>query len=69
MWTKSFVATTVALGDGVDVALDSLGGASRAPGTAELVRDLSAPARTTRATALAKAVRDVVVAIDEVTLL
>jgi hypothetical protein len=68
MWTRSFVATTVALGEGVDVALEGLGGPS-APETAELARDLSAPARTTRAMALAKAVRDVVVAIDEVTLL
>jgi hypothetical protein len=67
MWKRSFLATTVVLGDGVDAALEALGDAAP-PGVTELARDLSAPARATRAAALAKAIRDVALAIDEMTL-
>ncbi|MBX3205571.1 MAG: hypothetical protein KF764_10920 [Labilithrix sp.] len=73
MWKRSFVATTVALGDGVDDALAAIGGpSSRAPdlgaSAVELVDQLRAPQRATRAAGLAKAVRDIVVALDEGTL-
>ncbi len=63
MWQRSFVGTTVALGEGVDVAIAALGDLD-APAT-QLAQELRAAERTTRATALARAVRDVVVAIDE----
>jgi hypothetical protein len=72
MWKKSFVATTVALGDGVDDAIAALDGGASGPslGAAanELIDHLRAPQRATRAAALAKAVRDIVLAIDESTL-
>jgi hypothetical protein len=105
MWKRSFVATTVALGDTVDDALaaiggggDGLRGASVAPvgrsashvaaaslgapnlhtgqlqepdldvRTSELVAQLRAPHRATRAAALAKAVHEIVLRIDEGTL-
>ena len=79
MWKRSFVATTVALGDGVDDALAALGiGAAASDiqrGTpdlgasaSELVAQLRAPHRATRATALAKAVHEIVLRIDEGTL-
>ncbi|MBX3260782.1 MAG: hypothetical protein KIS78_30315 [Labilithrix sp.] len=73
MWKRSFVATTVALGGGVDDALAALAGSGgRAPdldaGALELVERLRAPRRATRAAGLATAVRDVVVALDEGTL-
>ena len=68
MWKKSFLATTVALGDTVrDVA------AAIAPETfdgpaAELAAGLVAPQRAARAAALGKALRDIAFAIDEATL-
>ena len=65
MWRKSFVATAVALGSDVDDAVRAIGDDVATPG---LVQALKAPHRATRAATLAKAVRDVVVAIDEVTL-
>ena len=76
MWKRSFVATTVALGDGVDDALAALAvGASVQGGTpdlgasaSQLVAQLRAPQRATRATALARAVHEIVLRIDEGTL-
>ncbi|MBX3217505.1 MAG: hypothetical protein KF850_36070 [Labilithrix sp.] len=73
MWQRGFVATTVALGDGVDDALAAIAGdGGRAPdlgaATLELVDRLRAPQRATRATGLATVVRDIVVALDEGTL-
>jgi len=73
MWKRSFVATTVALGDSVDDALSAIArpaGADVDLGAAagDLVTQLRAPQRAARAAALAKAVRDVVVAVDEGTL-
>jgi hypothetical protein len=83
MWKRSFVATTVALGGTVDDAFVALASAfPGVPGasalgtplgtpdaaTAELVDQLRAPHRASRAAALAKAVRDIVLAIDESTL-
>jgi len=95
MWRRSFVATTVALGDSVDDALAAMGGgddvlgrsashvahashvvhASHAGATpassgsvTDLVAQLRAPHRATRAAALAKAVHEIVLRIDEVTL-
>lgn len=73
MWKRSFVATTVALGDGVDDALAAIAGSSsKAPdlgaAAADLVSQLRAPQRTTRATGLAKAVHDIALALDEGTL-
>ncbi len=67
MWKRSFVATTLALGDGVDVALAAIDGELE-PAATELVRELRTSGRAARAVALAKAVRDIVVAIDETTL-
>ena len=76
MWKRSFVATTVALGDGVDDALAALAvGAPAQGGTpdlgasaSQLVAQLRAPQRATRATALARAVHEIVLRIDEGTL-
>ena len=81
MWKRSYVATTVALGGTVE---DALGSLVRIPGdsvaaargetpdlgagASELVEQLRAAHRATRAAALAKAVRDIVFAIDEGTL-
>ncbi|MBX3204682.1 MAG: hypothetical protein KF764_06405 [Labilithrix sp.] len=73
MWQRGFVATTVALGDGVDDALAAIAGEiGRAPdlgaATLELVEQLQAPQRAKRAAGLATAVRDIVLALDEGTL-
>ena len=65
MWKNSFVATAVALGDNVDSALAAIG---PAPETDRLVAGLRAPQRPHRAQALAAALRDVAVALDEITL-
>jgi len=69
MWRRSFVATAVALGGTVDEALAAIV-LAEAPDAAvnDLVTRLRAPTRPQRATALAEAVRDVVVAIDRTTL-
>lgn len=64
MWKRSFVATTLALGDSVDDALASLAGDT----ADELVTGFRAPQRATRAAELAKALRDIAFALDEVTL-
>ena len=80
MWKRSFVATTVALGGTVDDALAAIvdsgvgavatdRGAAQLDATAtDLVAHLRAPQRATRAAALATAVRDIVLAIEESTL-
>lgn len=68
MWTRSFVATTVALGGSVDDALAAVAAPSIDAAAAELVAQLRAPHRATRAAALAKAVHEIVLRIDEGTL-
>jgi hypothetical protein len=75
MWKKSFVATTVALGGSVDDALAALAPTAlhptppRSAGELDaLVAKLRAPQRGARAAALAGAVRDIVLVIDEITL-
>lgn len=75
MWEPSFIATSVALGGTVDDALSALGDMQTPSRTAlaraavdSLVAGLRAPERPARAAALASAVRDIVVAIDEATL-
>jgi hypothetical protein len=69
MWERSFIATSVALGGTVNDALTALGGdASRGAAVDILLAGLRAPDRPARAAALAGAVRDIVVAIDEATL-
>lgn len=80
MWTRSFVAMTVAVGGSVDEAVQALGGTSPDPTrprevpahlcaeTRALVEQLRAPHRATRQSALVAAVCDVVLAIDESTL-
>lgn len=65
MWKASFVATTVALGGTLDDALAAIESPSEADALEDLVTSLRHPQRSTRAAALAKAVRDVVLAIDE----
>jgi hypothetical protein len=78
MWTRSFVATTVALGGTVDEAVAAIesplpGASILAPDACaavdELVAGLRAPQRSTRAAALANAVRDIAIAIDDGALL
>lgn len=64
MWKRSFVATTLALGDSVDDALTSL----QVDAADELVSGFRAPQRAARAAELTKALRDIVFALDEVTL-
>ena len=73
MWKRSFVATTVALGDGVDDALAAIAGSSsKAPdlggAAADLVSQLRSPQRAAGAAGLAKAVHDIALALDEGTL-
>lgn len=68
MWKRSFVATSVALGDSVEDALEALGHAGRSPADArldDLAERLRAPHRAARASALAAAIGEVVVKIDE----
>ena len=67
MWEKSFVAMTVLVGGTTDEAIAALGdeGVKRAADVLAKVRD---PKRTTRAKALAETAKDVVVALEQVTL-
>ena len=69
MWKDSFVATAVALGDNVDGALVAIAPARASSlATDALVAGLRAPQRSQRAQALAAALHEVVIALDEVTL-
>lgn len=69
MWQTSFVAATVAFGGTVDDALSAMGASFDGNvRTADLVARLRAPERSARAAALATTVRDIVLAIDEITL-
>lgn len=77
MWRRAFVATTVALGGTVDDALAALPEempetmrlpTARTSPLDELVAGLRSPTRPARATALAQALHDVVVAVDGLTL-
>jgi hypothetical protein len=79
MYERAFVATTVALGGTVDEALaavpEQMPETMRMPDAplspdplAELVAGLRAPARATRAAALATALRDVLIATEELAL-
>jgi hypothetical protein len=61
-WRKSFVAASVAMGIGVDEALAAL---ECDDATTTLARALRAQSRATRANALASAVHEIVLAIDE----
>jgi hypothetical protein len=62
-WEKSFYAMTVALGGTVDDAARALG--LQNGGEHPIAEALRAPQRATRAHALASAVRDIVIALDE----
>jgi hypothetical protein len=64
MWEPSFVAVTVLAGGSVDDAVAALPQESVARFEPLLSR-LRAPARTTRATALAEIARDVALAIEQ----
>ena len=67
MWERSFVAMTVLAGGTTDEAIAALdeSGAHRAGDVLAKLRD---PRRPVRAATLAEVAKDVVVAIDEVTL-
>lgn len=67
MWERSFVAMTVLAGGTTDEAIAALGeeGSRRA---AEVLAKLRDPKRPVRAAMLAEVAKDVVVAIDQVTL-
>lgn len=75
-WKAAFVATTVALGDSLEQALAAIefsapGAAlapERDPGLDAIVLGLRAPARGVRAKILAEGIREIMIAIDEVTL-
>lgn len=68
-WKRSFVATTVALGGTVDEALDYLADDAQSDAsTTQLVAGLRGTQRAGRAAALATAVRDIVFAVDTVSL-
>ena len=66
MWERSFVAMTVLAGGTTDEAIAALGedGARRA---ADVLAKLRDPKRPVRAAMLADVAKDVVVAIDQVT--
>jgi hypothetical protein len=69
MWRRSFVATTVALGGTIDDALGALSpDEQHGVQLDDIVARLRAPTRPARATALAEAVGDIIVAIDRTTL-
>lgn len=68
MWKRSFVATSVALGESLDDALGALGTGDGPPAGVrldDLVTGLRAPHRPARASALAGAIGEVVARIDE----
>jgi len=71
-WQRAFLATTVALGAAsVDEALlgiDDTGKRPLTPRVSALVTGLRSPHKSTRATAMAEVLRDVMVAIDEAAL-
>jgi len=66
MWQRSFVAMSVLVGSTVDDAVGAL--PSSDPPTDDLVHKMRDPRKVVRATALAGAAREVVVAIDRMTL-
>lgn len=68
MWKRSFLATAVTLGDTVDDAVAAIDGGKDQAAAAELVTQLQSPQRGARASALAKAVHEIVVQIDVSTL-
>ncbi len=71
MWRRSFVATAVAIGGTVDDALlasGSPGSAAESAAVDALVDGLRAPLRSKRAAALALAVSEIVLAVDELSL-
>lgn len=67
MWERSFVAMTVLAGGTTDEAMAALGeeGSRRA---ADVLAKLRDPKRPVRAAMLAEVAKDVVIALDEVTL-
>lgn len=67
MWERSFVAMTVLAGGTTDEAIAALGeeGSQRA---ADVLAKLRDPKRPVRAATLADVAKDVVIAIDQVTL-
>lgn len=68
MWQRSFVAMTVLTGATTDDAIAALGedDAGRAA-TADVLARLRDPKRAVRAATLADVAKDIVIAIDEVT--
>lgn len=61
-WETSFTAMTIAIGGTVDDAIGALDPSRRGVALADALR---APQRAARAHALATAVRDIVIALDE----
>jgi hypothetical protein len=68
MWQRSFVAMTVLCGGTVDDALEALSPTPHSSNVEPLVTKLRASSRATRATALAEALREIVLAVEGVTL-
>lgn len=69
MWERSFVAMTVLAGGTTDEAMAALGEeGARRPAAADVLAKLRDPKRAVRAATLADAAKDVVVAIDQVTI-
>ena len=67
MWERSFVAMTVLAGGTTDEAIAALGEAA-SHRAADVLAKLRDPKRTVRAAMLAEVAKDVVVALDQVTL-
>ena len=68
MWKRSFIATSVALGSTAEEALSVIDASGDDPELSALVTGLRATSRGARAGALAVAVKEVVLAIDEAAL-
>lgn len=67
-WKRAFIAATVAIGDSLEEGLTAIGEVASAPLSnviVPLVHGLRSASRSTRATALAEPLRDIMLAIDE----
>jgi hypothetical protein len=63
-WQAGFLATSVLLGEPLDVAREAIAGRETA-GARELVRELSSPDKASRARVVARVAAEMMAALDE----
>jgi hypothetical protein len=73
-WKRAFIAATIAIGDSLEESLTAMGedpaGTKPLPNVVvALVNGLRSTSKSTRATALAEPLRDIMLAIDEAALI